>query len=80
MFNGSELTKFLTQKENTNSDLLEKIEKARHYVMTPKDVYEQRLSWIWGEINMNRSDDDLVSKDQIKALLAKQGIVDPQPE
>lgn len=33
----------------TDPELLALIERARNHVMTPQEVFDQRVSWIYGE-------------------------------
>lgn len=49
------------------------LENARKHKMSPKEVYEQRVSWIYGQLNPDTG----LTKEQIKARLAEEGIVDP---
>jgi len=59
---------------SSDPKLNELVEKARHHKMTPKEIYEQKVSWIYG---MQDLDKPGMSIEEIKAHLAKQGIVDP---
>lgn len=54
-------------------DLAALLEKARSHVMTPKEVFEQRVSWIWGQL----PDGSKVSVNDIRAELERGGVVDP---
>lgn len=49
------------------------LENARRHKMSPKEAYEQRVSWIFGQFNPDTG----VTKEQIRARLAEEGIVDP---
>lgn len=50
------------------------IEKARHHKMSAKEVYEQRVSFIWG---MQKLSEPGYTVEEIKAMLAERGYVDP---
>lgn len=55
-------------------ELLALLERARNHIMTPAEVYEQRVSWI---IGMSDFDKELPSREQIEAALLQMGIVKP---
>lgn len=44
-------------------------EAARNYVMTPREVAEQRVSFIWGQMGHKSG----LSKDDIRAMLRARG-------
>ena len=48
-----------------------------HTMMSPKEIYEQRISWIIGQHDFD--DPNPPTRAQIVQILAEQGIVDPQP-
>jgi len=48
-----------------NPELDALIERARHHKMTPQEVFEQRVSWVWGMLDK----DDKRTKDDIRAAL-----------
>lgn len=49
------------------------LDAAKTHVMTPKEAYDQRVSWIWG----NLPDESTITVEQIKEQLVRQGIVEP---
>lgn len=53
-----------------DQDFRKLLEQARDHVMTPKEMYEQRVSWIIGQTDVNR-------EEAVEAL-AKQGMIDPE--
>jgi hypothetical protein len=55
--------------------LQELLEKAKLHVMTPKEKYEQRISWIQGM--SGRLDDPMPSRESIVKMLEENGIYDP---
>lgn len=55
-------------------ELEELLELARHYKMTPKERYDQRVSFIYG---MQKLSEPGYTVEQIKAALAEQGVLDP---
>lgn len=54
--------------------LNELLKAAANRVMTPKEQYEQRVSWIYGELGLSGREDTI---DDVKASLAKLGIFEP---
>lgn len=50
------------------SPLADLIERARNHVMTPEEVFEQRVSFVYG---MQDFDGPTRSKDEIRAALIK---------
>lgn len=50
------------------------LEKARKHVMTAKESYEQRVSFIWGQMKPESP----VTREEIKQYLATVGIHDPE--
>lgn len=55
-------------------ELQDLLDKARHRKMSPKEHYEQKVSFIWG---MQKLSEPGFSVEQIKAALAEQGVLDP---
>lgn len=55
-------------------ELREALDKAKLHVMTPKERYEQMVSFIYG---MQRLSEPGLSIEEIKAMLAKGGTVEP---
>jgi hypothetical protein len=64
-------------EEGVVSELSELLRKAAQHVMTPAEIYDQRISWIYSEINMKRSDENLTSAEEISAALKLYGIFPP---
>lgn len=58
-------------------DLAVMMEKARYHVMTPKEIYEQKISWIQGMTG--RLNDPMPSRELVVKALETMGIVDPEP-
>ena len=52
------------------------LEIARLHKMTPKEIYEQRISWIQGAGKLS---DPMPTREYVVRLLAEHGIVDPEP-
>lgn len=50
--------------------------RAKLYVMSPKEEYEQRVSWVYGMLPF----DSKTTKDEVRQHLAQLGVIDPQPE
>ena len=60
-----------------DKELAEALERARTHVMTPKEAYEQKVSWIYG---MQKLSTPGMTIEQIKEHLARQGVFDPCPD
>lgn len=58
-------------------ELREMLDKARDHVMTPKETYEQKISWIQGL--SGKLSDPMPTREAVVARLAAMGIVDPEP-
>ncbi len=39
----------------TRPELLALIEKSKKHVMTPAEIWDQRVSWVYGNISMSNS-------------------------
>jgi hypothetical protein len=52
----------------TSPELLALIERARQYKPTPQEVFEQRVSWIWGQ---HALDGGTKTKDEIRQMLVE---------
>lgn len=50
------------------------IEKARNHVMTPLEIYEQRVSWIYGQLGPESE----VTREEIEHNLASMGYARPE--
>lgn len=50
----------------TDPTLLELIERARHHKPTPQEVFEQRVSWVYGEHALGGG---TKTKDEIRQML-----------
>ena len=57
--------------------LTEALERAKLHVMTPKEKYEQRISWIQGM--SGKLSDPMPSRESVVKALEAMGIVDPEP-
>lgn len=58
-----------------NGELVDLLAKAKLRIMTPKEAYDQKVSWIYGQLmecNPN------VTVEEIKRHLAEMGVVDPE--
>lgn len=60
-----------------NRELAEMFVKARAHVMTPKERYEQAISWIRGM--SGKLSDPMRSREDVVKALEKMGVVDPEP-
>ena len=58
-------------------DLTEALEKARLHVMTPKEIYEQKISWIRGM--SGKLNEPMPSRESVVKALEAMGVVDPEP-
>lgn len=58
-------------------DLAAMLDKARLHVMTPKERYEQKVSWLQGM--SGKLADPMPSREQIVKALAEMGVMDPEP-
>jgi len=57
-------------------DLIAMLEKAKLHKITPKEAYEQKVSFVYGQLmDCNPS----ITKEEIKRHLAEMGCVDPSP-
>lgn len=59
------------------NDLSELFAKARTHVMSPKELYEQKVSWLRGMTG--KLSDPMPTREQAIKALAELGIVDPEP-
>lgn len=50
--------------------------KARLHKMTPKEIYEQKVSWLMGM--SGKLSDPMPTREQVVKALAEMGIVDPE--
>lgn len=55
-------------------ELRQLLEKAAKHIMTPKEIYEQKVSWIYGQLIDVQPE---ITKEEIKDQLKKLGVVDP---
>lgn len=46
--------------------------------MTPKEIYEQRISWLQGMVG--KLSDPMLTREQVVKALEIMGIVDPEPD
>ncbi len=53
----------------------ELLDKARAHTMTPKEIYEQRISWVMGMVPFDRE----ITREEVVKHLEALGIVDPSP-
>lgn len=60
-----------------NVELLDLLAKAKLRVMTPKEIYEQKVSWLIGMTG--KLADPPRSREEVVKALADLGIVDPEP-
>lgn len=56
-------------------DIAALLAKARTHVMTPKEIYEQKVSWIFGMLPF----DSKTTEAEVREHLAEMGVVDPEP-
>jgi hypothetical protein len=56
-------------------ELWDMLESARHHVMTPKEIYDQKVSWITGM--SGKLADPMPTREQVVKALEVMGIVDP---
>lgn len=52
------------------------LKKAREHQMTPKEKYEQRVSFVYGQLAFNPK--RTITKEDVRRILAEQGVVDPE--
>ena len=60
-----------------NVELLDLLAKAKLHVMTPKEIYEQKISWIRGM--SGKLSEPMPSREDVVKALAAMGVVDPEP-
>lgn len=66
---------YMPSKETLELQTL--LEKARTHVMTPKEIYEQKVSWLIGMTG--KLSDPMPTREQVVKALEVMGIVDPEP-
>ena len=59
-------------KIKTNPELLEKLEAAAKKQMTPEEIFEQRVAWVWSLQDFSNGEPPY-SKDEIREMLRKKG-------
>lgn len=55
-------------------DFSKLLDAARLHTMTPKEVYEQRVSWIMGMVPFRRE----ITREEVVRHLEEMGVVDPE--
>lgn len=54
----------------TDPELLRLLERAKLHVMTPDEIFEQRVSWCYGMQDCSAG--NMLSKDQVREILLRQ--------
>lgn len=62
------------QGQTLDDRLATLLEKARKHVMTPLEIYEQRVSWIYGELGLQGRE---VTREYVEQVLLNNGISKP---
>lgn len=54
------------------------LKKASEHQMTPKEKYEQRISFVYGQLAFDPK--RKITKEGVRRTLAEQGVIDPEPK
>lgn len=56
-----------TQQSTADPELLELLERAKHRKLTPDELFEQRVSFVYGQIGS----DSKLTKDEVRGIIKR---------